>query len=106
MGCCLVTLLLLFGPRLALVVWWLMDSARFTLAFQTWPQSISVALPVWVFPLLGVLILPWTTLAYLFVFPGGIVGLDWLWLGIGLLIDLGSHGAGYRNRNRFRRARG
>jgi hypothetical protein len=36
----------------------------------------------------GVIFLPWTTLAYLIVFPGGVVRWDWAVLGLGLLIDL------------------
>jgi len=104
--CCLVTTLLLLGPRLAILVWWFIDSARFNLAFnaQAWP--LHLPLPFWVWPVLGAILVPWTTLAYLAVFPGGVVGLDWLWLGLGLLIDIGLHGGGgYRNRDRIRRSR-
>jgi len=101
--CCLVTTLLLLGPRLALVVWWLMDSARFALAFNTKVWPIHLPFPYWVWPLVGALFVPWTTLAYLFVFPGGVAGLDWLWLGLGLLVDLGSHfGGSYRIRGHRR----
>ena len=102
--CCLVTTLLLLGPRLAILVWWFMDSARFNLAFQTWPSPFHLAFPPGGFwPLLGTIFVPWTTLAYLVVFPGGVAGLDWVWLGLGLLIDLGSHfGGGYRHRDRIR----
>jgi hypothetical protein len=86
------------------MVWWLMDSARFNLAFQTWPQPFHLAFPpggIW--PVVGTIFVPWTTLAYLIVFPGGLVGLDWVWLGLGLLVDLGSHfGGGYRHRDRIR----
>ena len=103
--CCLVTTLLLLGPRLAILVWWLMDSARFNLAFNTEVWPLHLAVPFWIWPLLGALLVPWTTLAYLIVSPGGVVGLDWLWLGLGLLIDLGSHSGGYRQRNRIRRDR-
>jgi len=102
--CCLVTTLLLLGPRLAILVWWLMDSARVYLPFQNWPHPLNLPFPPWVWPLVGAIFVPWTTLAYLIVFPGSVVGLDWLWLGLGLLIDLGAHfGGGYRNRNRIRR---
>ncbi len=39
---------------------------------------------------------------YVLVFPGGIIGFDWIWLGLGLLVDIGSHaGGGYTNRNRI-----
>jgi len=102
--CCLVTTLLLVGPRLAILVWWFMDSARFNLAFRMWPQPLELAFPLWVWPLVGAVFVPWTTLVYLIVFPGGVVGQDWLWLGLGLLIDLSSHfGGGYRHRDRIPR---
>jgi hypothetical protein len=98
--CCLVTILLLLGPRIGLVGWWFMEQARFRLAFggPAWP--LPAAWPYWVWPLAGALFVPWTTVAYLLVFPGGIVGLEWLWLGLGLLLDLGSPVGGYRNRRR------
>jgi len=102
--CCLVTTLLLIGPRLAILVWWFLDSARFNLAFRTWPQPLELAFPLWVWPLVGAVFVPWTTLVYLIIFPGGVVGQDWLWLGLGLLIDLSSHfGGGYRHRDRIPR---
>jgi hypothetical protein len=80
-----------------------MDSVRFNLAFQTWPHPLGLAFPLWVWPLVGAIFVPWTTLAFFSVFPGGIVGQDWLWLGLGLLIDLTSHGGGYRQRARIPR---
>ncbi len=92
--CCLLTTLVLVGPRAAILVWWLLDAVRFRTTFD----SI-----MW--PILGFLFLPWTTLAYLATWlPGmGIEGLDWVWLVLGLLIDLGSHGGGaYSNRDRLR----
>jgi len=103
--CCLVTAVLLFGPRIALAAWWLIDSARFNLGFsaQVWP--VHLAVPFWVWPLIGAIFVPFTTLAYLVVFPGGVVGLDWLWLGLGLLVDFGSLGGGYRHRDRIRHHR-
>jgi hypothetical protein len=45
------------------------------------------------------LFLPWATLMYVIVFPGGIDGFDWVWLG--LLADLLSYGGGaFSNRDR------
>ena len=102
MSCCLVTALLLLGPRLALLVWWLMDAARFSLAFSTPPWPLQLAWPFWVWPLIGAIFVPWTTLVYLVEFPGGVVGLTWLWLGPGFSIDLGSHFGGYRIRGHRR----
>jgi len=93
--CCIVTLALVLSSRIALFVWWLSDRQLFTLAFGNWPQ------PGWIWPLLGAIFLPWTTLAYLFVFPNSIAGFDWIILGVAFLIDLSGHGGSYRNRNRF-----
>ena len=39
---------------------------------------------------------------YVIVFPGGITGFDWIWLGLGLLADISSYaGGGWGNRNRI-----
>jgi hypothetical protein len=47
--------------------------------------------------------LPWTLLMYLIVWPGGVVGFDWIWLGLGLLADIASYaGGGWGNRDRLR----
>ena len=100
--CCLITVLLIFGPRLALLAWWFMDTARFVSAFSAENFPISASWPYWVWALIGGIFLPWTTLAYLFVFPGGVNGLDWLILAVALLVDLGSHGGGYRQSRRRR----
>lgn len=90
--CCFFTALVLFGPRLAILVWWLINPARWALAF---PASF-----IW--PLLGFLFLPWTTIMYVIVFTGGVVGFDWIWLGLGLLVDISSYvGGGYGNRDRM-----
>jgi len=91
--CCIFTTLLFLGPRAGILVWWLVNPARFNLAFSTF-----------ILPLLGFLFLPWTTLMYLLVFPMGIVGFDWIWLGLGVLADIGMYaGGGYGNRDRFGR---
>lgn len=103
--CCIVSSLLLFAPRFAILIWWLMDSARFNLAFSTKVWPIQISWPFWIWPLIGAIFVPWTTLAYLVVSPGGVVGLDWVWLAVGLVLDLASHSGGYRNRDRVRRRR-
>lgn len=87
--CCLVAVVMLIGPRAGLVLWWLFDPGRFGDAFD----SILI-------PILGFFLLPWTTLAYLVVFPGGVGGLDWIWLLAGLLVDLSSYGGGAGSRRR------
>ncbi len=89
--CCFFTSLVLFGPRFAILIWWLIQPVRFNAAFNSF---------LWSF--LGFLFLPWTTLMYLLIFPGGVNGFDWVWLGLGLLFDIGSYtGGGYGNRNRI-----
>jgi hypothetical protein len=99
--CCITTLALVFISRIAILYWWLTDPQRFGLAFQNWSLP-GLPLPTWIWPLLGALFLPWTTLAYLYVFPGGITGYEWIILGVALLIDLAGHGGSYRHRRRIR----
>ena len=81
--CCFFTVLVFLGPRFAGSVWWLFQPARWNLAFDTI-----------ILPILGIIFLPWTTLMYLLVFPGGLVGFDWLWLGLGLVADIAMHSGG------------
>lgn len=75
--CCLFTVLVFLGPRAGILVWWLLQPARWNAAFQGF-----------LMPLLGFIFVPWTTMMYVLVFPGGITGFDWLWLGLGLLADI------------------
>ena len=90
--CCFFTALVLFGPRLAILIWWLISPARWAAAFTG----------SFIWPLLGFLFVPWTTIMYVIVFPGGIIGFDWIWLGRGLLADISSYaGGGWRNRDRI-----
>jgi hypothetical protein len=90
--CCLFTILLLLGPRAAILFWYLFYPARWRLTFDTW---------IW--PLLGSIFLPWTTLMYVIVAPMGVIGFDWLWLGLAFIADLASYGGGgWGNRDRLR----
>ena len=89
--CCLFTVLVLLGPRVANGIWWLVDSARWNDAFG----SI-----IW--PILGIIFVPWTTLTYVFVIQGGISGFEVLLLMVAIVVDVLSHaGGGYGNRKRF-----
>ena len=88
--CCAIAVLFALGPRAAILVWWLFDQLRWAAAFDTF---------IW--PFLGFLLAPWTTLMYVAVFPAGITGFDYLFLGLGILFDVFSwFGGGYTNRNR------
>ena len=90
--CCAFTTLVLLGPRFAGLLWWLIQPARWTAAFNG----------SWLWPVLGLVFLPWLTLMFVLVAPGGIVGFDWVWLGLALVADIGSYSGGaYGNRNRL-----
>ena len=106
MGCCLGALLLGGAPRLALLLWWFLEPARIVGTFRGWSTTIgSVTAPQWVWPVAGLLILPWTTVAYVFVSPGGLSTLEWVVLVIALLMDLSTHGGGGRAYQQRRSAR-
>jgi hypothetical protein len=85
MGCCLFATILAGAPRLAFIFWWI---------FQ--PVRMNATFPNFIWPLLGVLFVPFTTLMYVIVFPGGINGFDWLWLGLAVAIDISTYGGGAR----------
>jgi hypothetical protein len=83
-GCCLGALLLFFGPRVVLFFAWLLT--HWYAAFE----SRVVAL-------LGFLFVPWTSLAWMYVFfhhHGDLSGGYALLLAAGVVIDLGSYGGG------------
>ena len=90
---CLLILLLILGPRAVIVVWWLLAPLQWSAAFGS---------VLW--PILGFLLLPWTTLVYVLVVPGGVVGLDYLWLALALVVDLSGHAGGRAYRRRGTRA--
>jgi hypothetical protein len=79
-GVCLIILLLVLGPRAVIVAWWLLEPVQWNATFGTF-----------LIPLIGFVLLPWTTLVYVFVAPGGLVGFDYLWLAVALVADLCSH---------------
>ncbi len=86
--CCFFVALVTLGPRFGILLWWLFQPARFQLVFQTW---------IW--PLLGIIFLPWVTLMYVVVAPGGITGFDWVWLGLALFADIASwSGSAYKRK--------
>ena len=80
--CCFFLALLLLGPRVVGALWWLFQPIYWQVAFNGWP------IVWWLWPLAGIVFLPWLTLMYVLVAPGGITGLDWLWLGLALVADV------------------
>jgi hypothetical protein len=97
MGCCLGALLLGGAPRVALALWWFLDPSRVLGPFAHWVTNIGgVGFPSWAWPAAGFLLLPWTTIAYVWLSPGGLTTIKWIVIGVGLLFDLGAHGGGGR----------
>ena len=85
---CLLAFTAAAAPRLVLILAWIF-SPRWDLAFNNW---------IW--PLLGIIFLPYTTIMYMLAWsPGiGIVGWDWMWILIGLLLDVWKWSAVAQNR--------
>jgi hypothetical protein len=89
--CCAFATIVLLGPRITGIIWWLIRPALWQAAFSTF---------VW--PVLGLIFLPWTTLMYMLIFPGGIVGIEWFLIGMAVFADLASYGSSaYGNRERI-----
>lgn len=83
--CCMLTALIFFGPRLAILVWWIITPVYVGAAFD----SVLLSLLAWLF-------IPWTVLMYLIIYPGGIVGFwDWLLLILGIVADIASYSGGF-----------
>lgn len=89
---CLFLLFAGFAPRLATLFIWLARPAFFSAAFAG----------SWLWPLLGILFLPLTTLMYVLLWsPAGLSGFDWFWLFLSVLLDIGAIGSsGWANRDR------
>jgi hypothetical protein len=87
---CLLLLIGLFSPRLAI----------FLLALFT--NDLSRAFDSWLIPLLGFFLLPWTTLVYtlLWTTTQHVNGVEWAFVALALLLDLGVLGGGGRYRRR------
>ena len=92
-GCCLIALVLFFGPRVALALIWLLTD---------WYAAFSSSIVA----LLGFIFLPWTSLAWMYTYfhngaalSGGYV----LLIVLGALADLSAFGS-HRHYKRWREA--
>lgn len=76
---CLLAFTIALAPRAVLVLAWIF-SDRWQVVWQGG----------WIVPLLGIILLPYTTIMYMLVwtFTGGIEGLDWMWILLGLFLDI------------------
>ncbi len=87
---CLVGLMALISPRLALFVVWIFS------------DLLSRAFDDWLLPFLGFFLLPWTTLAYAVMWSTGsneVVGFEWFIVVLAFLLDLGSYAGSSRYRS-------
>ena len=75
---CLLAIAAGLAPRLVLIIMWIVGP-RINNTFDTF---------IW--PLLGLIFLPYTTIMYVLVWSSatGVVGWDWLWIGLGVWMDL------------------
>jgi hypothetical protein len=80
--CCLLLLATGLGPRIALAAWWIFG------------DKVDVAFDTWIWPLLGLLLLPWTTLFYVIIWSvGGVSGAEWLFVALGFALDIATYSA-------------
>jgi hypothetical protein len=92
MGCCLLAMIGSFFPRIALLLMWLFTN------------YVDRAFTGFLLPLVGLIFLPFTTIMFCLVYSpaaGGVVGANWLWVALGLLLDIMSYSSGrYGQRHR------
>jgi hypothetical protein len=83
MGCLLAIFAGMF-PRIALVIFWI---AR--------PERMDATFTSVLWPVLGIVFLPFTTLIYVLLYQPrvGVTGSDWLWIGLAVVLDLAHWGA-------------
>lgn len=83
---CLIALFALIGPRVALVFTWLFSN------------MIGRAIDSWIVAVLGFLLLPWTTLAYVVFYDVGagpeVAGFEWFLVGLAFVADMTSYVGG------------
>ena len=92
---CLLAIMSAFAPRLVFLIIWI---AR--------PVYIDSVFDTFIFPLLGLIFLPFTTLMWVLLDapPVGVHGLDWLWIAIAVVLDLGHVGSAYAQRHQMSRS--
>lgn len=85
-GCCVLALLVFFGPRVVLICAWL---------FTNWYDAFGST----VVALAGLVFLPWTSLAWMYTFfhnSGQASGIYVVLIVVAVIVDLGAYGGGTR----------
>lgn len=79
--CCLALSAGFIGPRFALLMWWIFGSKP------------DAAFSTFLWPLLGLLFLPWTTIAYVLAWGPlhGVSGWGWALVAIGVAGDIATY---------------
>ena len=93
MGCLLALFAGMF-PRLALIMFWI---AR--------PERVDDIFTTVLWPVLGIIFMPFTTLIYVLLYVPriGVTGSDWWWVGLAVFLDL-CHWAATAGQGRASRA--
>ena len=85
---CLLAFGAAFAPRIILILAWIFGR-RWDLV---WDGNV-------ILPLLGIVLAPYTTIMYLLSWsPGGLNGFDWVWIAMGVLLDIMKWSQIIRNR--------
>ena len=81
--CCIVLLASGLGPRIVLAGWWIFG------------DKVDAAFSTWIWPLLGLLLLPWTTLFYVIAWSPvvGVSDAGWLLVALGFVLDIATYSA-------------
>jgi hypothetical protein len=92
--CCFFASLAVLGPRFALAMVWIFGS------------RVDNAFDSWIWPLLGLLFLPWTTLFYVLLWSpiGGVSGGEWFLVAAGVVFDMMTYSSRYASQ-RYRASR-
>lgn len=78
--CCTILVAFGIGPRIALALVWIFG------------DRVEAAFDSWVWPLLGLIFLPWTTLFYVLVWqPGGLSSGEWIIVALGVVLDIATY---------------
>jgi len=89
---CLFALLAGFAPRIALILVWIFSNL------------VDRAFTGFLLPLLGLIVLPYTTLFYVLAWApvGGVDGIGWAFVGLGFIFDIAHWvGGGVTGRRRY-----
>ena len=89
--CCFFLILVFLGPRIAGPIWWIFQPLRWEAAFREFASGDLW----WIWPILGIVFLPWTTIMYVLAWGAvdGVSGAGWLLVALGVVLDIASYSA-------------